>query len=92
MRRIDDIHATRQELVNDLPVTGEIVRGSPLERTVRHRNGCTVGAAGRGHPLWVLTVSYPGGRTPRFRLRRKQVPAPHRYCNQCLRSLFFAGK
>jgi hypothetical protein len=73
MKRGADIHTARQELVNQLPVTGEIVRGSLLERTVRHRRGCSVCAAGGGHPLSVLTVSYPGGRTRQFSLRREQV-------------------
>ena len=79
MKRIADIHAARQELVNELPVTGEIVRGSLLERTVRHRSGCTVCAAGQGHPLSVLTVSYPGGRTRQFSLRREQVDEVRRW-------------
>ena len=55
--------ATRQKLVAELPLTGEIVRGSLIERTVRHRSGCTICAGGGGHPLWVLTIGYPGGRT-----------------------------
>src|SRR5215472_16782135 len=79
MRRIADIHATRQELVNRLPVTGEIVRGSLLERTVRYRSGCTVCAAGQGHSLSVLTVSYPGGRTRQFSLRGAQVDQVRRW-------------
>jgi hypothetical protein len=73
MKQANQILHARQELVSQLPVTGEIVRGSLLERTVRHRSGCTVCAAGHGHPLWVLTVSYPGGRTRQFSLRREQV-------------------
>jgi hypothetical protein len=79
MTRIDDIHAARRELVNRLPVTGEIVRGSLLERIVRHGSGCTVCAAGRGHPLWVLTVSYPGARTRQLSLRREQVDEVRRW-------------
>ena len=79
MRRIDDIHAVRQELVNQLPVTGDIVRGLLLERIVRHRSGCRVCAAGQGHPLWVLTVSYPGGRTRQLSLRRGQVDEVRRW-------------
>ena len=73
MKRIADIHAAREELVNQLPVTGEIVRGSLIERTVRHRGGCTICAGGGGHPLWVLTIGYPGGRTRQFSLRGEQV-------------------
>jgi hypothetical protein len=64
---------TRQALVSQLPVTGEILRGSLLERTVRHARGCATCARGEGHPLSVLTVSYPGGRTRQFSLRREQV-------------------
>jgi hypothetical protein len=39
----------RQKLVSRLPVTGELLRGSLLERTVRHSkacpNRCAVGSA-----------------------------------------------
>jgi len=31
---------TRQTLVSQLPVTGEILRGSLVERIVRHTRGC----------------------------------------------------
>lgn len=63
----------RQALVSQLPVTGEMLRGSLLERTVRHSRGCTICAGGGGHPLSVLTVTYAGGRTRQFSLRREQV-------------------
>src|ERR1700751_3814813 len=79
MKRIADILDTRQRLVDQLPVSGEIVRGSLLERLVRHRSGCTVCAAGGGHPLSVLTVSYPGARTRQFSLRRPQVDEVRRW-------------
>ncbi|HEX3403647.1 MAG TPA: DUF6788 family protein [Acetobacteraceae bacterium] len=69
----DQIIETRQALVAELPVTGEILRGSLIERTVRHTRGCTICADGGGHPLWVLTISYPGGRNRQFSLRRGQV-------------------
>jgi hypothetical protein len=72
-RAYSDIVAARQRLVAELPVTGEIVRGSLIERTVRHRSGCTICAGGGGHPLWVLTIGYPGGRTRQFSLRGEQV-------------------
>jgi hypothetical protein len=42
-------------------VTGEILRGLLLQRTIRnHAKGCAKCASGEGHPLAVLTVSYPG--------------------------------
>src|SRR5438132_14052065 len=69
----DQIIETRQTLVGQLPVTGEILRGSLLERIVRHARGCATCAGGDGHPLSVLTVSYPGGRTRQFSLRSALV-------------------
>ena len=69
----DQLIETRQVLVSQLPVTGEILRGSLLERTVRHARGCATCARGDGHPLSVLTISYPGGRTRQFSLGREQV-------------------
>ena len=69
----DHLIETRQRLIAQLPVTGEILRGSLFERTVRHTRGCTICAGGGGHPLWVLSVGYAGGRTRQFSLRREQV-------------------
>ena len=72
-------HRARQALVTQLPVTGELLRGSLFERTVRHTSGCTICAGGGGHPLWVLTISYAGGRTRQFSLRREQVDDVRRW-------------
>jgi hypothetical protein len=71
----------RCKLVGRLPEAAEILRGSLLQRTVRHSSGCTKCARGEGHPLWILTVSYPGGRTRQFSLRREQVPQVRRWLN-----------
>src|SRR5258707_12296534 len=68
----NQIIEARQALVTQLPVTGEVLRGSLFERTVRHTSGCTMCAGGGGHPLWVLTITYAGGRTRPFGLRREQ--------------------
>jgi hypothetical protein len=78
MKREQIIEA-RQTLVTQLPVTGEILRGSLIERTVRHTRGCTICADGGGHPLWVLTISYPGGRNRQFSLRRGQLDEVRRW-------------
>lgn len=75
----DQLIATRQALVSQLPVTGEILRGSVVERTVRHSRGCTICAGGGGHPLSVLTVTYAGGRTRQFSLRREQIEEGRRW-------------
>src|SRR5207237_1221744 len=63
----------RQKLVDRLPVSGELVRGSLLERIVRHRSGCPKCARGEGHRVFVLTVTYPGGRTRQLSVRRERV-------------------
>ena len=63
----------RQKLVSKLPITGELLRGSLLERTVRHNKGCPKCARGEGHHVFVLTVTYPGGRTRQFSVRRERV-------------------
>jgi hypothetical protein len=75
----DQVITARRGLVSQLPVTGEILRGSLIERTVRHTSGCATCARGDGHPLWVLTISYPGGRTRQFSLRREQVSEVRRW-------------
>jgi hypothetical protein len=42
----------RQKLLDRLPLTGEILRGSLVERTVfRHKANCEKCASGEGHPL-----------------------------------------
>ena len=64
----------RAKLAAALPFTAEIVRGSLLRRVIRHRSGCAVCADGKGHPVWVLTVSYPGGGTKQVSLRPEQKP------------------
>ena len=70
----------RQKLVDRLHLTGEILRGSLLERRVfRHEANCEKCASGEGHPLAVLTVTYPGGCTLQFSLRRELVPQVRRW-------------
>src|ERR1700758_4092790 len=63
----------RQKLVGKLPITGELLRGSLLERTIRHTKGCPKCARGEGHHVFVLTVTYPGGRTRQLSVRRERV-------------------
>src|SRR3984957_2549067 len=61
-------HAAR---LSDL---GSVLRGSLFERTIHHSSGCPKCARGEGHPLWVLNVGYPGGKTRQVSLRPEQVP------------------
>ena len=70
---------TRQKLVSELPVSGELLRGTLLERTVRHTRNCPKCARGEGHQVFVLTVSYPGGRTRQISVRRERVAEVRRW-------------
>ena len=69
----------RQKLLSKLPITGELLRGSLLERTIRHTKGCPKCARGEGHHVFVLTVTYPGGRTRQFSVRRERVAEVRRW-------------
>ena len=70
----------RQKLVDRLHLTGEILRGSLLERRVfRHEANCEKCASGEGHLLNVLTITYAGGRTRQFSLSSELVPQVRRW-------------
>jgi uncharacterized protein DUF6788 len=66
----------REALARAIHHPAEIVRGSLLERTIRHKKGCQTCARGVGHPALVLSINYPGGRNKQISIRpeqRKQV-------------------
>jgi hypothetical protein len=69
----------RQKLVSNLPISGELLRGSLLDRTVRHTKDCPKCARGEGHQVFVLTVTYPGGRTRQISVRREGVAEARRW-------------
>jgi len=70
----------RQKLIDRLSLDGEILRGSLLQRTVfRHNANCEKCASGEGHPINVLTVTYPGGRTRQLSVRPELVPQVRRW-------------
>jgi hypothetical protein len=66
--------AKRDKLLGQVTDLGGVLRGSLLERTIHHSSGCPKCARGEGHPLWVLNVGYPGGKTRQLSLRPDQVP------------------
>src|SRR5438093_12155615 len=70
----ETIIKARAKFAAALPSTTEILRGSLLHRRIRHRSGCAVCARGKGHLVWVLTVSYPGGRHNQISLSAEQKP------------------
>jgi hypothetical protein len=73
MTRKQAIHR-RAQLTSRLSRLGDVLRGSLLRRTLRHTSGCPKCARGEGHPLWVLNVNYPGGKTRQLSLRPEQIP------------------
>src|ERR1700747_61964 len=70
---------TRQKLVGKLPITGELLRGCLWARAVRPTKDCPKCARGEGHQVFVLTVTYPGGRTRQFSVRRDRVDEVRRW-------------
>lgn len=68
----DEVLDARDRLARQLPDPAQIVRGTLLKRAIHHRRGCPKCEAGGGHPVWVLTVTYPGGKTRQFSLRPEQ--------------------
>ena len=83
----------RKTLAAQLSPAIGVLRGSLLQRTVHHSSGCQKCARGEGHPLWILTVCYPGGKTRQVSLRPEQVPqvreAVERYhdCKETLEAI-----
>lgn len=73
MTRKQTIRA-RDRLVTQLTNLGDVLRGSLFERAIHHSSGCPKCARGGGHPLWVLNVGYPGGKTRQVSLRPDQIP------------------
>jgi hypothetical protein len=64
----------RERLAAQFSSVANVLRGSLLQRTIHHSKGCQKCARGEGHPLWVLTVGYPGGKTRQVSVRPEQVP------------------
>ena len=64
----------REKLAAQLSSAAGVLRGSLIQRTIHHSTGCLKCARGEGHPLWVLTVGYPGGKTRQVSVRLEQVP------------------
>ncbi len=70
--------ADQARLLRDLPDLSDILRGSLLQRMIRHRQGCPKCERGEGHPVSVLAVTYPGRRIRHISLSAEQVPLVRR--------------
>lgn len=80
MMKQKQVMQRRDRLLARLPEAREILRGSLLQRTIRHRTGCLKCARGEGHPVAVLAVGYPGGVIRQLSLPHEQV----RHVRTCL--------
>lgn len=69
----------RDKLAHSIGAPAEILRGSLLERTIRHKKGCRTCAEGGGHAAWILSVNYPGGRNKQISLRPDQKARAERW-------------
>ena len=74
MMNHEQIIQRRNRLLARLPDASEILRGSLLQRTIRHRTGCPKCARGEGHPVAVLAVGYPGAKIRQISLPQEQAP------------------
>jgi hypothetical protein len=63
----------RDRLAASLPDARDVIRGSLLQRIIRHRSNCPKCDRGEGHPVAVLAVGYPGARIRQICLRKEQV-------------------
>jgi hypothetical protein len=68
----------RDKLAAGLP-TPELLRGSLLHRTIRHKSGCPKCNRGEGHPVLVLSVSGPQGKPKHISLRAEQQAMVERW-------------
>jgi hypothetical protein len=73
MMKQERIIRQRDRLLARLPEAREILRGSLLQRTIRHRTGCPKCTRGEGHPVAVLAVGYPGSIIRQISLPQEQV-------------------
>jgi hypothetical protein len=80
-----EILRKRDTLVAQLPDARDILRGSLLERNIRHSSGrCKRCDSGGGHAVSVLAIGYPGGRMHQISLRKEQAA----HVKQCLENYY----
>jgi hypothetical protein len=77
--KVKDAVRQRDKLVRSIDGPAEILRGSLLERTIRHKSGCRRCADGEGHPALILTINYAGGRNKQISIRPEQKAQVERW-------------
>ncbi|MGH8336266.1 MAG: DUF6788 family protein [Gammaproteobacteria bacterium] len=69
----------RDKLARSIGSPAEILRGSLLRRTIRHKKGCQTCARGEGHPALVLSINYAGGRNKQISIRPEEKEQVERW-------------
>ncbi len=76
---LKDAVSRRDKLARSIESPNEILRGSLLERTIRHKKGCQTSARGGGHPAWILSINYAGVRNRQIRIRPEEKAQVERW-------------
>ena len=69
----------RNMLARSIRAPAEILRGSLLQRIIRHKKGCQTCARGEGHPAWILSINYAGGRNKQISIRPEEKAQVERW-------------
>ncbi len=77
--KVKDAVSRRDKLARSIESPNEILRGSLLERTIRHKKGCQTCARGGGHPAWILSINYAGGRNKQISIRPEEKAQVERW-------------
>jgi hypothetical protein len=74
-----EANSRRDKLARSIERPVEILRGSLLQRMIRHKKGCQTCARGGGHPAWVLSINYAGGRNKQISIRPEEKQRVERW-------------
>src|SRR5258706_11168138 len=77
--KVKEASSRRDKLARSIEPPIEILRGSLLQRTIRHKKGCQTCARGEGHPAWVLSINYAGGRNKQISIRPEEKQRVERW-------------
>ena len=77
--KLKEAVSRRDRLARSIGAPSEILRGSLLRRTIRHKRGCQTCARGDGHLAWVLTINYAGGRNKQISIRPEEKEQVERW-------------
>jgi hypothetical protein len=77
--KLKEAMSRRNKLARSIESPNEILRGSLLQRTIRHKKGCQTCARGEGHPALILSINYAGGRNKQISIRPEEKEQVERW-------------